>query len=152
MQDFYLISYYISEVFHSLFLVVFIYTLYQILSKKYTPYSNIYAGIYFGTHAVYNGCPISTLQNLLSQRAGLETIDNLFLRAELGVWNLPLRILSLILVVGLFYNSYMTFKKLEIKPKYWLHYWLESKLNRAEFSENMIFDVEKEVFVEKELA
>jgi hypothetical protein len=46
----------------------------------------------------------------------------------------------------------MTFKKLEIKPKYWLHYWLESKLNRAEFSENMIFDVEKEVFVEKELA
>ena len=147
MQNFYLVSYYISEVFHTFFLLVFIYTLYLILTKKYTPYSNIYAGIYFGAHAAYNGCPLTSFQNLLAQRAGLDMVENIFLRTDLGELSFLLRLLSVFFTTVLFYNSYAIFKKFNIKAKYWLHFWLERKMHTDQFSVGMVFDEKKEDFV-----
>jgi hypothetical protein len=139
MTEFFIYSYYLSEVFHGFFMFVFIWTLYIILTKKYTPFSNIYASMYLGIHAFYNGCPLTTFQNYLAERAGFEVVDNIFLRTNLGSLELPLRILTLFFTLILLYSTYRNFLQFKIKPEYWTCFWLEKKFNKETIPPEICF-------------
>jgi hypothetical protein len=132
----YFVTYFWSlEVIHFAMLTAFVYALYRIIRYKYTPYSFAWAGCYQLAHVLYNGCPITEVQNYLAFRANINGVSNEFWQGAFGSGEevLIFRIFFGLICIMLLYTGFVQYKKLEIQPKYWVAFWQESKFNKNNF-------------------
>lgn len=127
----YNILFWISEIFHFTLMILAFYCIYRTFRYKYAPYSGLYIVGYFGTHVIYNGCPITETQNYLALQGTIEPVANTFLQIELGLWETPLRILVGSFLLILTWSIYKQFSELDIKPRHYLDWWNEPKLSKA---------------------
>ncbi len=130
MSELFLGLFVLSELIHFSFLVLFLFALIRIILVRYVPYTAMYVSLYIGIHAIYNGCPITTTQNFLAIGSGVIPVtNNDFLKGFLPEYEIQLRILVLFACTILLLLAYKQFKKLGVKPEYWMTFWYERKMN-----------------------
>jgi hypothetical protein len=122
-------SYFVSEAMHTFLFGFFIFCLIRIFFVKNTPFTQLFVASFFGSHTIYNGCPITSTQNFLLDKIGWEFASNTFLRANLGTWELPTRILALVFCGILYFKVYKFFIK-NVPVEDWWKFWLEADYNK----------------------
>lgn len=116
--------FWVTEAFHFAIMIIMFVGIYRIIFKPLAPYSALYVGIYHLVHSLYNGCPLSELQNYVSLQAGIEPIDNIFWRGLFGqdpnVLN-AMRVLVGLICLTLIYYSYKVFMLIPVQdwPTAW---------------------------------
>jgi hypothetical protein len=120
-----------SELFHFLIFVIFLWCTYRVVRYKITPYSALYIALYQGVHVIYNGCPVSEVQNWITNNGGpFAPIDNTFWRGVFVGYEIPAR-LVFVFIVGIFVAlTYVQFQRLDYGREKWLDFWLEPSLNK----------------------
>lgn len=105
----------LSLVVHNLIFLLILICISRLFFVKYTPYSIFYIASILLVQAIYNGCPISDINNFFSYRIGIEIDQNQFFGGIFGQYSLYIRILTLLSSTLLFYVSYKTWDKPKTK-------------------------------------
>ena len=119
------------EIFHFTAFSLFFYCIYNLIFLKNSPSSLIYFGLYNLIHAIFNNCPVISLQNTLNPLAGNPQFQNEFWQGFFGEWTNLMRVLISLFSVTIFYIAFLQLKKLNHKFRYLDLYfpWLDRQLN-----------------------
>lgn len=124
------ILFWITEIYHASLFFLMILGVVKMIAKKYAPYSIIYVGLYNFVHALYNGCPISQLQNFFLSSSNQTLVKNIFWFGYLGDLTNVFRVLFLFIGPLLFFTSYRQYIKLAIPLEDWISFWKEEFYTR----------------------
>lgn len=105
----------LSLVVHNVIFLLVLICIARLFLVKYTPYSIFYIASVLFVQAIYNGCPISDINNFFSYRIGIEIDQNQFFGGIFGQYSLYIRILTLLSSILLFYISYKSWDKPKTK-------------------------------------
>ena len=103
--------YVLSVMIHHAIFAIFGFSLLRVFAAKYTPYSAMYLGCVSIIQSLYNGCPVTVINNFFADLAGVERSPNEFWGGIFGVYNIPFRLILLIMGVVFVYYSIKTWKK-----------------------------------------
>jgi hypothetical protein len=105
----------ISLTVHQLIFVFFTLSLVRILTHKYTPYASLCVAIVSIIQVIFNGCPVTDLNNYLLLKAGFNNVENnAFWGGIFGEYTSFARFLLLFVSLVMFYYSYKTWKKVAV--------------------------------------
>ncbi|MEI6728018.1 MAG: hypothetical protein WCK98_00040 [bacterium] len=121
------------EVYHFAIFSLYFYSIFNIITLKYSPMSLIYFSLLNIIHAIYNSCPIIDTQNFLNPAAGNEQFLNIYWQGYFGDLSQIMRLVFLISSVLTLYLAFYQLKKLKHDFKYLDFYfpWQDRKLNPA---------------------
>ncbi|MEM1312827.1 MAG: hypothetical protein AAGF07_05190 [Patescibacteria group bacterium] len=109
------ILYAISIVLHQLVFILFVGSLVRVFLIKYTPYASLYLAIITIIQVIFNGCPLTNLNNFLYVKAGFTDLQsNFFWGGIFGEFTSLARMLFLMMSVLMFYYSVQTWNKAEV--------------------------------------
>jgi len=103
------------DIVHNILLLLSFFSIVRIVTTKVSPYSSIYLGIVLLIQSVYNGCPLSDLQNLVALQINKESIPNQFNGGVFGDFTSIARLFFFCFSLIFLYYSYRTWNKVNVK-------------------------------------
>jgi hypothetical protein len=105
----------ISLIVHQLVFVFFALAIIRIFTHKITPYASLYVAIVSIVQVVFNGCPLTELNNFLLLKAGFSDVEsNAFWGGIFGDYTNYFRLLFLGVSFVMFYYAYKTWKNVKV--------------------------------------
>lgn len=122
------------EILHIIVFAGFFYCIFNIIFLKKSPFSLIYVGMYNIIHAIFEKCPIISLQNFLNPLAGNAQFKNTFWQDLFGDYTQLMRLVISLLSLAMFYLAFKQLQKANYKFRYLDCYfpWQDYKLNQAQ--------------------
>ncbi len=101
---------------HYTIFILFTISLVRFFIYKHTSYSAIFIGTVGVLQSIFNGCPVTTLNNYLATKAGgIDLEDNSFWGGMFGEYTNLFRVITFGLSLIILYYAYKTWGKVVVK-------------------------------------